>query len=267
MVSKVENKNNYKDYKDFSDESDGDNDDNGYSGFNLIPDDFRDESDNESVYSENNNNIGFEIRPAGDTYEEYIKNNPDQEDEEDEEEDNDFGDFVDFKNHSEQFHSLDTFDNSSSNNNNNNDDNDIEAKLKANPMLRGVDFSEYFPKTENDPFATNNDDLAPTNPSSDNKYSERNDKGHMVLERNKLFPPDHVAMIQECMKNIKLDYKPMWTNFIAEDKWMGALKNKLDPSTQTAPTSTSASASASASTPTSTPTPTPTTDNSNVNKN
>ncbi|KAN0038711.1 hypothetical protein ACTA71_000897 [Dictyostelium dimigraforme] len=251
MVSKI-NKND----SDSDSESEVEND---YSGFNLIPD-YKDESDTDSVYSDINN--GYEIK-YNDKNEYYTRNNnendsntttitnnnnnniaDDSEDEGDLKyiEDNNnsdnnnnnninengmdsFGDF-------EQFHSTE---------NENENENDVESKLRSNPMFRNMDFSEYFPKVPNDPFnedsndennnqdnINNNDNNNNNNNNNNNIYSKSNEKGHMVLEKDKLFPPEHVQLIQDCMKNIKLDYKPHWANKVTEDKWMGVLKDKIN---------------------------------------
>ncbi|KAN0019561.1 hypothetical protein ACTFIU_002777 [Dictyostelium citrinum] len=260
MVSKI-NKND-------SDSDSGSDVENDYSGFNLIPDykdesdtdsvysDInngyeikyndkneyytRNKNDNDKNDSDNNNNNNNTTEAAPTTTITTITNNNiienDSEDEGDlkyiednNKNDNDtFGDFGDFTSHSEQFHTID-----------NENENDIESKLRSNPMFRNMDFSEYFPKVSNDPFSddsnnkndnsnNNNNNNNINNNNNTSIYSKSNEKGHMVLEKDKLFPPEHVQLIQDCMKNIKLDYKPHWANKVSEDKWMGVLKDKIN---------------------------------------
>ncbi|KAM9970179.1 hypothetical protein ACTFIR_002026 [Dictyostelium discoideum] len=248
MVSKIND----------SDSDSGSEVENDYSGFNLIPD-YKDESDTDSVYSDVNN--GFEIK-YNDKNEYYSRNKNENDNNttetttatnnnnnhnniEDSSEDegdlkyiednnnnnkNDSDYFGDFTSHSEQFHTID-----------NENENDIESKLKSNPMFKNMDFSEYFPKVSNDPFSddsnnnnenndnnNNNNNNNNHNNNNNNIYSKSNEKGHMVLEKDKLFPPEHVQLITDCMKNIKLDYKPHWANKVSEDKWMGVLKDKIN---------------------------------------
>ncbi|KYQ88376.1 hypothetical protein DLAC_11074 [Tieghemostelium lacteum] len=183
--------------KDLDSDLDSEVEYNDYSGYQGIPEDpdESDNSDNEKVENNNTDNIEF----------------------------TEFSEYTDFSNHSNDFHNIDKEFESF----------DPSFKL-PNTNLNPNDF---FPTDDNDLFFSkatvnnnnnNNNSKSTTIEDKKPEYCQYNEKGHMVLEKDKLFPPEHVALIQECMKNIKLDVKPSWSQSIQDEIWLSTIKNRLN---------------------------------------
>eukprot|EP01132_Coremiostelium_polycephalum_P007967 gene7967-9800_t len=222
--------------EDYNDNQSDITDQNDYSGFQLIPEDdlendisqsdregeeeysgfqmyqkskkdtdylFGNDYDNNEISSTTTATTTTTTTTATETTETNIEN---------------FSEFTDFTSHSKQFHNLDDeFNNIFKNNENS------TATTTTTTTTTNIDPSKYF---------SNDDDKEnPFNQTEqqqkEKEYCERNEFGHLILSKDKLFPPDHVELIQECMKDIKIDYKPSWSGIINEDKWINALKNKI----------------------------------------
>ncbi|EGG13753.1 hypothetical protein DFA_11514 [Cavenderia fasciculata] len=175
---------------------------NDYSGFQLIPEldmGDSDSSDDESSINNNNNQNGGTRKL---TREEEIKrqvelNNKflfddDVDDANTQQQDN----FTDFQGYSDQFHQFDQT-----------EDDGGSSDLKVNPNNLLFNTNELFPTENNNPF---NDEQPQQQEEEKNTspYCQRNEKGHLVLSKDKLLPPDHVDLIRECMKNIKVAPPP-----------------------------------------------------------
>ncbi|EFA84727.1 hypothetical protein PPL_01719 [Heterostelium album PN500] len=208
------NNNNNNEYEDNDSDTSEPTD---YTGFQLIPD--HDDAASE-VDDDNNDDQHYET--AARSREEEIRRQIEL--------NNQFlnEEFTDFTSHSNDFHDTNQF--------GNDDGGFSDLKVNTNNLL----FSDvdYFPSNKDDPFSTtdnnnnNNNNNSNNNKVEDNnkdkpiEYCERNEKGHLVLSKDKLIPPDHADVIRECMKNIKIDYRPMWSHLVPEEKWITNLKDK-----------------------------------------
>ncbi|GAM20315.1 hypothetical protein SAMD00019534_034900 [Acytostelium subglobosum LB1] len=205
----------------YESDSDNESEQNDYTGFQLIPDnDIGLQSD---VESDDDDSRVVDPAAAKRQREEEIRRQIEL--------NNQFlnEEFTDFTTHSSEFHSGSGDTIQDGTDSGGLDDlrvNSNNILFKDDPLFTS-DASDPFTQYENQqPDNNNNNNI--DNKDKPIEFCERNEKGHMVLSRDKMFPPDHVDLIKECMKDIKIDYKPIWATLLPEDKWLAGLKNKME---------------------------------------